>query len=80
MDTLLIGTAAMTILSPYLTKAAGKVAEKVGEDLWVKVKKVFIKDREKELVKKVEDNKVSKSDIVEIESSLVEYLKKENIE
>jgi hypothetical protein len=78
MDITLIATAAMTILGPYVTKAAGKVAEKVGEDLWTKVKKVFTKDKDKELVKKIEDNKVTKSDLVEIENSLVEHLKEES--
>lgn len=78
MDITLIATAAMTILGPYVTKAAGKVAEKVGEDLWKKVKKVFTKEKEKELVKKVEENKVTKTDLVEIENSLLEHLKEES--
>lgn len=78
MDITLIATAAMTILGPYVTKTAGKVAEKVGEDLWTKVKKVFTKDKEKELVKKVEENKVTKTDLIEIESLLVEHLKEES--
>ncbi len=78
MEITLIATAVMTVLGPYVTKAAGKVAERIGEDLWTKVKKVFTKDKEKELVKKVEENKVTKSDLVEIESSLVEHLKVEN--
>ena len=77
MDIALTATAAMTILAPYVTKAAGKLAEKVGEDIWAKVKKVFTKDKEKELVKKVEENKVTKADLVEIESSLVEHLQEE---
>lgn len=78
MDITLIATAAMTILGPYVTKAAGKVAEKVGEDLWKNIKKVFTKEKEKELVKKVEENKVSKTDLVEIENSLLEHLKEES--
>ncbi len=77
MDITILATATMTFLAPYITKAAGKVAEKVGEDLWTKVKKVFTKDKEKELVKKVEENKITKTDLVEIESSLVEHLKEE---
>ena len=74
MDVSLIATAAMTILGPYVTKAAGKIAEKMGEDIWGKLKKVFTKDKEKELVKKVEESTATKVDLVEIENALVEYL------
>jgi len=77
MDVTLIATAAMTILVPYVTKAAGKFAEKIGEDLWTKVKGVFKKDKEIELVKKADEQKLEKVDLVEIESSLVENLKQD---
>lgn len=78
MDIATLATATMTLLTPYLTKAAEKFSEKAGEDLWSKVKNVFTKDEEKELVKKVEENKITKSDLVNIESSLIDRLQNES--
>jgi len=77
MDITLIATAAMTLVGPYITKASGKIAEKVGEDIWSNIKKVYTEDKEKELVKKVEENNVSKSDLIEIENLLTEHLSQE---
>jgi len=67
----------MTLVGPYITKASGKIAEKVGEDIWSNIKKVYTEDKEKELVKKVEENNVSKSDLIEIENLLTEHLSQE---
>jgi hypothetical protein len=78
MDIASLATAAMTLLTPYLTKAAEKFSEKAGEDLWSKVKNVFTKDEEKELVRKVEENEITKSDLVNIENSLIERLRNES--
>lgn len=78
MDIATLATAAMTLLTPYLTKAAEKFSEKAGENLWSKVKNVFTKENEKELVQKVEENNITKSDLAAIESSLIERLHKES--
>jgi hypothetical protein len=78
MEISLIATAAMTILGPYVTKAAESVAEKIGEDLWTKVKKTFTKDKEKEIVKKVEENSITRADLNEIQNILIGHLNQDN--
>lgn len=74
MDISLLATAAMAILGPYISKAGEKVAENIGEDLWNKIKSVFTKDKEIQLVKKVENREIKEDDLVEIENSLKENL------
>lgn len=78
MDISLIATAAMTFLNPYLAKATGKIAEKMGEDLWAEVKKVFTKDKEKELVQKVEEKTATQTDLAEVEKNLIARLEEDN--
>jgi len=77
MDITLIATAAMTLIGPYLQKSGEAFAKKAGEDLWNKVKKAFTRDKDKELVNKVEAGSVSKSDLTELKNMLAQRLTEE---
>jgi hypothetical protein len=78
MDIGLIATATMTFLAPYAGKAAMKIADGIGADLWLKTKKVFKKDEEKALVEKIEAQSASKVELIEFENSFTNYLKEDN--
>ncbi|HEY5175774.1 MAG TPA: hypothetical protein VII95_09455 [Terriglobales bacterium] len=41
MDPVHLSQLAVTILAPYLAKAAGKASEKMGEDAWNKLKSLY---------------------------------------
>lgn len=80
MDGGLIITAAMTVLSPLLTKAGEKAAETIGEKLaektveknfWQKVKRLFIIEEEVALIEAIENKPIATAqDIQLIESKL----------
>lgn len=42
-------TTALTLASPYLIKAGGKIAENIGEDIWNLLKKPFNKEETEKL-------------------------------
>lgn len=42
-------TTALTLASPYLIKAGGKIAENIGEDIWNLLKQPFTREETEEL-------------------------------
>ncbi len=78
MNIELIATGVITVLAPYLTKSAEKVSEKIGEDLWTKIKQIFNRDKRQELLEKANENKINKDDLVEIKNYLVKHMKEDS--
>lgn len=56
MDIATIAAAALTFSLPFLKKAGEKMSEKIGENIWTRIKKVFTSDKQKKLVEKLEKN------------------------
>ncbi len=56
MDITTIAAAAITFSLPFLKKAGEKMSEKIGEDFWTKIKKIFTSDKQKKLVENLEKN------------------------
>ncbi len=56
MDIATIAAAALTFSLPFLKKAGEKMSEKIGEDIWSKIKKLFTSDKQKKLVEQLEKN------------------------
>ena len=92
MDLSLLGTAVISLLSPYLTKMAEKAAETAGEKLventssdklLEKVKSLFIipeNDEEKEVARKIELNQsISNAEIQIIENKISSQLKQDTV-
>ena len=80
MDPSLLVTAAMALLQPYLVKAGEKVAETIGEKMaektlqqsfWQKVKGVFIKENEEEVIQAIEKKPISSSQDVAKNESII---------
>jgi len=56
MDSTQIATMAITAVTPYLAKGAEEIAKGIGKDLWELIKKPFEnKDRDKQLVEKLNE-------------------------
>jgi methylphosphotriester-DNA--protein-cysteine methyltransferase len=70
MDIILLTTAAITLLKPFLTKAGDKIAEAVGEDFYKKVKGLFKRKEDNQLLEKAETGPVSQEELVTIEDNL----------
>lgn len=51
-----LATLALTTLTPFLVKGGEAIASGIGKDLWGLIKKPFIKDRDKKLLEKLEEN------------------------
>lgn len=55
MDYTIIASAIVTTLTPYLSKTGEKIAEKIGEELFPKIKSIFISnDEDKKVLEKLE--------------------------
>jgi hypothetical protein len=76
MDIVLLTTAAFTLLKPFLTKAGGKIAEAVGEDFYKKVKGLFSRKEDNQLLEKAEKGPLSGDEVRQIESSVGQELPK----
>jgi hypothetical protein len=56
MDLASITTMVSMALSPYLLKTGEKIAEKLGEELFPVVKRIFITEKEKQTIAKIESS------------------------
>lgn len=84
MEISLLVTAALTILSPLLTKAGEKAAETIGEKLankatekgiWQKVKSLFIVTDDEQVIEQIENKSIAtQADIASIEEKLTQKL------
>ena len=74
MDIILLTTAAITLLKPFLTKSGEKIAEAIGEDFYKKVKGLFKKKADNQLLEKAETGPVAPEEVTAIEETLKQEL------
>jgi hypothetical protein len=74
MDISMIASTAITLLGPYLVKSGEKIAEGIGKDIWELIKKPFKSDKEKALLKQLEENPSDQKIQGKIEATLENIL------
>jgi len=74
MDAVALAGTAFAALTPYLVKGGEELAKGAAKDLWELIKKPFVKDREKELLKKLETNPTDEGTRRDVVFKLGEFL------
>ena len=64
MEIITLATTALALAQPFLNKIGEGVSRKVGEDIWNLIKKPFIKDKEIDETKLLENQIAFKNDLV----------------
>ena len=71
----LIVAEALALVLPYLGKAGEEIAQKAGGDIWETIKQSFKSDKDKELIKELENQPQNLKLVGKIELKLKEILK-----
>lgn len=74
MDVGALATIAIAALTPYLVKGGEELAKSATKDLWELIKKPFMKNREKELLKKFEESPTDEGIKGAVVFKLVEFM------
>jgi hypothetical protein len=64
----------MPYFTPFLMKAGEEIAKGVGQDSWLAFKGIFKKKGEISLLEKGENQSLSKDELQEVETTLIQYL------
>ncbi len=74
MDLSLIASAAVSFVTPYLAKGGEEMAAEIGKDIWTLMKKPFTSDKDKALIKQLQENPDDKKAQGKVELKLEELL------